>query len=68
MHTFYYGYTKKHSFSGKDIFSFYTPDYTHSISKTINKKDLIKIISTCYHEYGNTKCFEMIGTMQKNVK
>jgi len=62
---YYYGISSKNSFSGKEILSFFTPNYTDTITKTVNKKDLIKIISKCYHEFGEHKCFEMTGSMQK---
>tara|TARA_B100001996_G_scaffold15942_1_gene13320 strand:- start:2162 stop:6460 length:4299 start_codon:yes stop_codon:yes gene_type:complete len=62
---YYYGISSKNNFSGKEVLSFFTPDYTDTITKTINKKDLIKIISKCYHEFGENKCFEMTGNMQK---
>ena len=62
---YYYGISSKNSFSGREILSFFTPDYTDTITKTINKKDLIKIISRCYHEFGEHNCFKMTGNMQK---
>ncbi len=61
----YYGNINKKKYSGKEIFNFYTPDYSDSVNKTLNKKDLIQIVSRCYHELGNNKCFEMTGMLQK---
>jgi len=62
---YYYGYMNKRSYSGKELFNFYTPDYSDPVNKTLNKKDLIQIVSKCYHELGNNKCFEMTGMLQK---
>lgn len=62
---YYYGQISKNSYSGKEIFDFYTPDYSSSIKKTLNKKDLVKLVLNSYHELGNDKCFEMTGMLQK---
>tara|TARA_Y100000389_G_C17461528_1_gene522109 strand:+ start:86 stop:3580 length:3495 start_codon:yes stop_codon:yes gene_type:complete len=63
---YYYGkLSNKKVFSGNEVMTFFTPDYSIPSSSEMKKKDLFNLVKRTYHENGIKQCFAMSGYLQK---